>query len=146
MDVAGLPLHPLVVHAAVVFGPLAALTALAYVAVPRWSGRVRGPMVALAVVATLSIVAAFVSGNGFLEANPRLAQEPWVAIHQDRAGVLLWLAVGFGLVALAAGWLHDRPGMPRTLARAALGLLALAVLVQVVLVGDAGARAVWEGV
>ena len=30
MEINGLPLHPLVVHAAVVFGPLAALAALAY--------------------------------------------------------------------------------------------------------------------
>ena len=45
MEINGLPLHPLVVHAAVVFGPLAALTALAYVVPPpggtafdgRWS-------------------------------------------------------------------------------------------------------------
>ena len=30
MEINGLPLHPLAVHAAVVFGPLAALLALAY--------------------------------------------------------------------------------------------------------------------
>jgi len=32
----GLPLHVLVVHAAVVFGPLAALSALAYVGLPKY--------------------------------------------------------------------------------------------------------------
>ena len=30
------PLHPLVVHGAVVFGPLAAVAALVYALVPRW--------------------------------------------------------------------------------------------------------------
>jgi hypothetical protein len=34
MEIAGLPLHPLVVHGAVVLSPLAALVALAYAGVP----------------------------------------------------------------------------------------------------------------
>ena len=55
MEINGLPLHPLVVHAAVIFGPIAALTALAFL-VPRWRLRLRWPMVGLALVATASIV------------------------------------------------------------------------------------------
>ena len=35
MELNGVPLHPLVVHAVVVLGPLAALTGVAYAAVPR---------------------------------------------------------------------------------------------------------------
>ena len=48
MEINGLPLHPLVVHAAVIFGPLAAVAALAFL-VPRWRDRLRWPMVVLAV-------------------------------------------------------------------------------------------------
>lgn len=146
MEISGLPVHALVVHAAVVLGPLAALAALAYTVVARWRDWLRVPMVVVALAATASIVAAFVSGNSFLEANPQLARKRYVEIHEARAGLLLWLGVGFGVVTVATGWLHDRPGVVRTAARVLLALAALAVLVQVVLVGDAGARAVWQGI
>jgi uncharacterized membrane protein len=145
MEINGVPLHALVVHAAVVFGPLAALTALVYAAVPRWRERFRLPMVALAVVGTLAVLAAYFSGDDLLERNPALLQKQLVSTHQDRAQLLLWLVLAFGPLAVLTGWLHTRSGPARTLAQVLLGLLALAVLVQVVLVGDAGARAVWQG-
>ncbi|GAA1478733.1 hypothetical protein GCM10009623_31790 [Nocardioides aestuarii] len=143
MEISGLPLHPLVVHAAVVLGPLAALTALVYAAVGRWRDRLRIPMVVVALAATASVAAAFLSGDNFLETNPQLAAKPYVELHEERADLLLWLTLGFGAVALAAGWLHDRSGAVRTVLRGLLAVAALAVLVMVVLVGDAGARAVW---
>jgi len=144
MEISGLPLHPLVLHAAVVFGPIGALAGIAYALLPRWRDRLRTPMVALALLATASIVAAFVTGDSFLESRPELAQEPLVRTHEDRAQLLLWLTLGFGPVAVAAGWLHARPGAARTVVQVLLGVLSAAVLVQVVLTGDAGARAVWE--
>ncbi len=58
-----------------------------------------------------------------------------------RRGKVVTILVG--AVALAAGWLHDRPGALRVALRGLLAVAALAVLVMVVLVGDAGARAVW---
>ncbi len=64
--------------------------------------------------------------------------------HEARAQLLLRLTLGFGLVAVAAGWMHPRAGVARVAIRVLLGLSAAAVLVQVVLTGDAGARAVWE--
>lgn len=144
MEIDGLPLHPLVVHAAVVLGPIGALTALAYAVLPRWRDRLRLPMVVLALVATGSVVAAFVTGRNFLDSRPALGRDPLVRIHEARAELLLWLTLGFGLLALAAGWLHGGAGLVRIGSRVLLGLAAAAVLVQVILTGDAGARAVWE--
>ena len=144
MEINGLPLHPLVVHAAVIFGPIGALTALVYAVLPRWRDRLRVPMVALALLATGSVVAAYLTGRNFLESRPELGQKPMLGTHEARAHVLLWLSLGFGLVALAAGWLHGRIGAVRVATRVVLGLAAAAVLVQVVLTGDAGARAVWD--
>lgn len=144
MEINGLPLHPLVVHAAVIFGPVGALAALAYVALPRWRDRLRLPMVALALLATGSVVAAYLTGRNFLQSRPELGQKPMVETHEARAQVLLWLTLGFGLVALAAGWLHGRIGAVRVASRVVLGLAAAAVLVQVALTGDADTRAVWE--
>lgn len=144
MEINGLPLHPLVVHAAVIFGPIGALTALTYAVLPRWQDRLRLPMVALALLATASVVAAYLTGGNFLESRPELQREPLVETHEERAQLLLWLTLGFGVVALATGWLHARIGPVRIALRVMLGLAAAAVLVQVVLTGDAGARAVWD--
>jgi hypothetical protein len=146
MEISGLPLHPLVVHAAVVLGPLAALAALGYAVVGRWREWLRVPMVVVSLAAVVSIGAAYLTGDSFLEAHRALAQKPYVGTHEERAGLLLWLTLGFGAVVVGVGWLHERPGVARTAGRALLALLAVAVLVQVVLVGDAGARAVWQGV
>lgn len=144
MEINGLPLHPLVVHAAVVFGPLGALGALAYVGLPSWRDRLRWPMLALALAAGLAIVAAYLTGRNFISSRPELAQLPHVATHRHRARLLLWATLAFSVVAAAvAGWLHPRPGALRTVAGLLLGVSALTVLVLVVLTGDAGARAVW---
>jgi hypothetical protein len=101
-------------------------------------------MVVLVLLATGSIVAAYLTGDDFLDSNPGLAREPMVATHEARARLLLWLTLGFGLLAVTAGWWHARPGVARLVLRVALGVAAAAVLVLVVLTGDAGARAVWE--
>ena len=142
MEINGLPLHPLVVHAAVIFGPIAALVALAFL-VPRWRLTLRWPMVGLAVVATLSIVAAYLTGDNFLEHKPELRTSPQVQTHEDRAGQLLWVTIAFGVIALASGWLATRTGALRVVLDVLLGVAAVSTLVLVFLTGEAGARAVW---
>ncbi len=143
MEINGLPLHPLVVHAAVVFGPLGALAALVYVLLPSWRDRVRWPMVAMALLATAAIVVAFLTGRSFLNSRPDLAQLAQVQTHKARATTTLWITLAFGVVAVVAGALHERTGAVRLALRVLLGLAAVAVLVGVALTGDAGARAVW---
>jgi len=142
MEINGLPLHPLVVHAAVIFGPIAALAALAFL-VPRWRLRLRWPMVGLALLATASILAAYFSGNNFLDHKPELRTSPQVQTHEDRAGQLLWVTIAFGVVALASGWFATRTGALRIVLDVLLGVAAIALLVLVFLTGEAGARAVW---
>ena len=143
MEINGLPLHPLLVHTAVVFGPIAALAAMVYAVLPSWRDRLRLPMAGLAVVAGLAIVAASLSGNSFLDSRPELGQLPAVQTHEDRAGIALWVTLGFSVVAVATAWLHERPGAVRVALNVLLGLSAAATLVIVVLTGDAGSRAVW---
>ena len=143
MEINGLPLHPLLVHAAVVFGPLAALAAMVYAVLPSWRDRLRMPMAGLAVVAGLAIVAAYLSGNSFLDSRPELGQLPAVQTHEDRAQFALWVTLAFSVIAVATAWLHERPGAVRVLTNVLLGVSAVATLVVVVLTGDAGSRAVW---
>lgn len=143
MEINGLPLHALAVHAAVVFGPVGALAALGYAALPRRRELLRWPMVVLALMATGAVVIAYLSGGSYLQSRPELQQAPLVRVHEERAELLLWLTVAFGVVAVVAGWLHGRAGALRVAVPVVLAAAALAVLVQVVLTGEAGARSVW---
>ncbi|GAB3764752.1 putative membrane protein [Nocardioides ginsengisegetis] len=143
MEIAGLPLHPLVVHAAVVFGPLGALAALAYVVLPARRDQLRWPMIVLAAVATGSVVAAYVTGLSFYNSRPDLHQLPSLQTHKTRATVLFYVTLPFGVLAIVTGWLHARTGALRLLLHGLLLVAAGTVLVLVVLTGDAGARSVW---
>lgn len=146
MEINGLPLHPLVVHAAVIFGPIAALTAILYVVLPSWRDRLRWPMLLLAFIATAAIWTAFLTGQNFRDSKDFFTQGPLadkVKKHADLAATLRLVTSGFFVVALLSAWLHDRTGA----VRATLGVLlvgsAVATLVYVILTGDAGAQAVW---
>src|SRR5687767_14460894 len=146
MEINGLPLHPLVVHAAVVFGPLAAIAALAYVVLPAWRDRLRWPMVVLALMGTGAIAAAYFTGMNFFNSRPpELQQLEILQTLRTRAIRLFWVTLGFGVLAMLAAWLHTRTGAVRLVLNVLLGLAALAVLALAVLAGDSGSRAVWEG-
>lgn len=156
MEIAGLPLHPLVVHAVVVLAPLAAGLGVAYAAVPGWRWLLRWPLVVLTGVALVAAVVATASGEALLEARPALAGLPTIAEHEEAGERVRAVVAAFALVVLAAAWylggpspLESRKGArPRRgpLEPPLAGLLALAslgVVVTVVLAGDSGARAVW---
>lgn len=65
--ISGLPIHPLVVHAVVVLGPLAALLAVIYAFKPSWRNGLRWPTVLLALAAAGSAALATASGEGLQE-------------------------------------------------------------------------------
>jgi hypothetical protein len=146
-EINGLPLHPLVVHAAVVLGPLAALAAFAYVGLPRHRDLLRWVALVTVLLATASIWAAYLTGNNFFSHGnfDHFSQkiQDRIATHQGYARTLRWMTTGFAAVTVVATWLHSRTGA----VRAGLGLLvvlgAVLTLVWVALTGEAGARAVW---
>ena len=155
MELSGVPLHPLVVHAAVVFVPLAALSAIAFV-VPRWRGAVRWPAVVLAVVAALAVQAATLTGEDLEESRgPRSALIHEHSEYADKLQVLMYVLAVVMVVAFVVMPVVSRAAGGR--GRAAkvavlekpllvlLPLLALGALVLVYLTGDAGARSVWGG-
>ena len=147
-----MPLHPLVVHAVVVLGPLAALTGLAYAAVPRWRWLLRWPLVVLALTTAVASVVAAQAGESLLEMRPEL--EPLVEEHGELGELLRTVALGYVVVAAVAAWAlggasalasgrgarETRLGIPVAvvLAAASVGLL-----VVLYLAGDSGAQAVW---
>jgi len=143
----GLPLHPLVVHAAVVFTPIAGLLAIVYL-VPTWRHHVRWPLLIVGILAAVFVwFAAFTGGSledatrAEMAGNAALAQA--IHHHEDLAGKLqvsTWV-----LAALAGGtwWFHRRPGVIRNALLMLLPLSGIAALVLVAMTGDAGAHAVW---
>jgi hypothetical protein len=145
MEFNGLPLHALVVHAAVVFGPLSALAGLLY-AVPRWRDKVRWPLVVAVLIAVGAIWVAYLSGEQVEEANQYGGPlEELLETHEDRAGMLRLLMSGYAAAALLAAWQHARTGPLRVLLAGLVVVLAVLTGIWTVLTGDAGAQIAWYG-
>ena len=160
MTITGLPLHPLVVHAAVVLTPLAALLGLAYAGRGDWRWLLRWPLAVATVLSAGAIGVSYLSGKSlesqrFAGATGHLAD--LIHTHQQRGTILLWLMLVYVLDVALGVWALGGPSALTSgrgaqesrggLAVPATALLvvgSLAVLVMVVLVGDAGARAAWS--
>ena len=155
MEIAGLPLHPLVVHAAVVLTPLAVLLVIAFAVLPRHRWATRWPAAAATLAALASVWVARLSGVSLRDSRPELAR--LVESHAQRGAQLSLLVTALAILtavsvwslggssALASGRFARESRVPALdkVLPALLVLSGLAVLVSVVLVGDSGARAVW---
>jgi uncharacterized membrane protein len=146
----GLPLHPLVVHAAVVFIPLLIAAVLAYAFVPRVRSRLDWLVVGLAVVAPLTALTAKITGDAFRAREARRhTASPAVLAKIDHHRLLgtwtLYVTIALGLVALALVLVRRRPvAVSALLVVAALGL-SVAGGILVYLTGDSAAKIVWTG-
>ncbi|MFE6995454.1 DUF2231 domain-containing protein [Microbacterium sp. NPDC057659] len=152
--IAGLPLHPLLVHAVVVLTPLTAL-AVALAAVWPAARRRLGwaPPVAAVIVAGLVPVTVLAGQN--LAAT--VGYTPAILQHEALGLMLIPWTIALLVAALAvAVWDRMQPRLRREHPTAArlLGMLvpaaaviaATGTIVVTVLTGEAGARVVWGGV
>ena len=147
----GMPVHVLLVHAAVVFVPLLALLAVVYALVPKLRGRVGWAAALLAAGAPLAALFAKLSGEEFRErliANGMNAQglAP-ITTHQGYGDLTFWFTLGLGVATGLMIFLASRPkSLPRPLD---LGLSVVVVALAAVAgyyvfkTGDTGATAVW---
>ncbi|GAA3222625.1 hypothetical protein GCM10017691_08880 [Pseudonocardia petroleophila] len=155
--VAGLPLHPLIVHAVVVLLPLATVGTLAAAALPAWRRALAIPTLLVALAGAVAVPLA--SSSGWRLRSTMGGGSPLVAEHAARASFLLPAAVLFVAllaavvfadrrVPVAAGG-HAGPA-PASASRLAAGLAVAAAVVGVVVtalvvwIGHAGASAVWS--
>ena len=147
----GLPAHPLVVHAAVVLLPLAALTTIVCAAVPR-ARRVYAPVaLGLALVATLAVGLAQGSGEALEE---QVEETELVEEHTEQGErVLPWaiaVAVSAAVVTSVPLLTRRRPTLSSravTVAVVAVSLVAgVGATWTVVEVGHSGAKATWDNV
>lgn len=148
----GIPLHPLFVHLTSVAVPVAALVAIAVAAWPaarRWLA-VGAPIVGL--VALVSVPLATQSGE-WLEEHVR--ETALLERHTELAdGLLPWSVAVFALLTLWWAWQRfgvervDGRGLVRVVGVVGPVLLIAAgigSLIEVVVIGHAGAVSVWKG-
>ena len=147
----GLPAHPLVVHAAVVLLPLAAIATVVCAAVPRWR-RAYAPLALVAAVLALGAVL-FAQGSGEkLEHDVR--KTALVREHTEQGERVLPWAIGVTVVAIAVtaapSLARRRPSIDGKGATAALVALALVAgggaVFTTARTGHSGAKATWNNV
>lgn len=143
--IAGLPLHPLIVHAAVVLVPLTAIGAVLMALWPRFSRRFGVLVVIVGLVAAASSWLARVSG-GTLAESVGVTQE-----HSEWGHRMPVAAAVLGALTLVF-WLVDRgiPGNRRRpwwliIMAVVLVLIAILATYLTIATGHSGAEAVWLG-
>ncbi|MBE1486867.1 DUF2231 domain-containing protein [Plantactinospora soyae] len=153
----GLPLHPMLIHAVVVFVPLLALVSVAYVALPRFRSRLDWAAVALAVGAPVSAFFAKMSGEELKEVLIGRNYPPEgiakIEEHQGYGELTLWWSLGLGVATILLVVLTSRraqarslPGWVKLVLSGIVVVLAGISVYYVYLTGDTGAKTVWEGI
>lgn len=165
-----LPLHPLLIHAAVIGIPLAGALAVLF-AVPRTRSWARWPLALTVVGAAGATFAAKLSGQALQEAlsiAPDSAAGRLIEQHAELADQLVWIVIAVMVLGVSTALLvpgariadgsgpraaapAQLPGLSSQARRAvSLGLTVLLLIavtlavVWVVRVGDLGSRAVWN--
>ena len=151
-QISGLPVHVLVVHAAVVFVPLLALGAIAYALVARWREKIGWAVISLAIIAPLCALVAMLSGNKLYD---RLVAQglkgkgkEMLDNHMGFGRLTFWFTLALGVVTLVMVLLTLRKSasLPRA---ASLGLAVIMVALAAISgyyvfrPGDSGAHVVW---
>ncbi|RAK38002.1 hypothetical protein B0I29_106271 [Actinoplanes lutulentus] len=151
-QVNGLPVHILVLHAAVIFVPLLALGSIVYALVARWRAKIGWAVALLAVVAPISAVVSKLSGtelyNRLLDNGMSGPGKVILDDHMNYGTITMWLSIALGVVSLVLVVLTSRAGaaLPK------LADIAFAVVIVVLAAvtgyyifntGDTGANAVW---
>jgi xanthine/uracil permease len=144
----GLPLHVLVVHAAVILVPVAALAALTLIR-PSWRMRLRWPVAAAGVGAWLLVWLARGSGSALamsiqdqLEGTSAGAA---VVKHGELANRLNQVLFALGIVLILFAVLLPRlPRAAGTVGAVVIAVLACLVIGLTAQTGEQGARAAWN--
>ena len=140
---AGLPLHPLLVHSAVVLVPLVAIAALVMSYLPSFSRRHGKLILIVAVVAQVSVFLAKISGEAFSEILNKEVDK-----HAELGEIAPFVTIPM-VVLIYLRWRMDRSGSSfgnaaiRRLTSVALVISSLVSLVVIFLVGHSGASSVW---
>lgn len=142
-SVAGLPLHPLVIHASIVLIPLVAIGALVMSYLPSFSRRYGKLILFIALFAQISLFLAKVTGEAFEE-----ILDKDMGNHAELGEIAPFITLPM-LALIYLRWRLDRSGATvgsvwvRRLTSLALIVASLASIAVIVLVGHSGAESVW---
>lgn len=140
---AGLPLHPLLVHGAVVLVPLVAIGALVMSYLPSFSRRHGKIILGLAIIAQISVFLAKISGEAFEDILNKSVEK-----HAELGEIAPFVTIPM-VVLIYLRWRMDRAGstfgsvLIRRLTSVALVVASLTSMVFIFLVGHSGAESVW---
>jgi uncharacterized membrane protein len=150
-QIGGLPVHVLVLHAAVVFVPLLGLGAIVYGVVPRWRPRIGWAVFLLSIITPIVCFVTRESGLKFYDrVFPRSSPAGKVMLnnHMHFGTLTFWFVLALGVVTLVTVILTMRKNalLPRV---ADLGLAVVMVALAAISgyyvfrTGDSGAHVVW---
>jgi uncharacterized membrane protein len=132
----------LLVHALVVLAPLTALLEILCALWPAARRRLVWLVLAFAVVTTALTPITTEAGEWLYDRERH--HSATLNIHADRGGWMIYFSVAMLVIAVLLALVHLREGRS---AKVVVAILAVAVgvasIVQVVRIGDAGARSVW---
>jgi hypothetical protein len=141
--ISGLPIHPLLVHVAVVLLPVMGVVTTLVVARTSWRPALRWVVIA----DLLTFVAIFVtveSGEALQSRLSQVAGQTVAEDHGELGKVLIPIALLLFLVALGAHFALPRGGILVPVSIVAVGLVALLGVGMTVAVGHSGATASWH--
>jgi len=165
-EILGIPAHPLLVHAAVVFVPLLIAAGLVYALVPFARRYIGWFAVGVSFVAPLTALSAKLSGDAFkarLVRNGTIGDNlAKVEEHSSFGDSTLYISIILGVLVLALVFVQSRRSRPRDTDENAEppggGSMLLAVVLTILVVvaagtagyyvfrtGDTGAHIVWSG-
>ncbi|HEY7174905.1 MAG TPA: DUF2231 domain-containing protein [Micromonosporaceae bacterium] len=156
--IAGIPAHPLLIHAAVVFIPLLIIGAVVYALWPGARGRIGWAVIVLAIIGPLAALFAKLSGQNL---RRHLIDEHFsgtiltkVNQHMSYGNMTLWFTIALGVVTLGVVgylWRVVPNGGTESIAVRAVSLVLTVALgavtgYYVFRTGDTGAHIVWQGI
>jgi uncharacterized membrane protein YoaK (UPF0700 family) len=146
--ISGLPAHVLLVHALVVFAPLTALLEMVCALWPAARRRLVWLVLALAVV-TAALTPITANAGGWLYDQERHHRDV-LNTHAERGGWMIYFSIALLVVAVVLALVHRREGRaaaPGLVVNVVVAVVTIVVgaatVVQVVRIGDSGARSVW---
>lgn len=152
----GIPAHPLLIHAAVVFVPLLIAAVVVYALLPAARGRLDWALAGLAIVAPFAVWFAKISGQNFRQRLiDRKLISPQILVkinqHMSYGTTTLWWTIALAVVALALLYYDKkiRKGAFNDVTWI-IGTVVLLVLAgftgyYIFRTGDTGAHIVWSG-
>lgn len=136
----GLPAHPLLIHAPVVFIPILGLAVIATAFLPERLERHAALLAAFAVVTNAATLLAAGAGEAFRADRRALGPSETLNQHAEAGDFLRWLMVI--LTALLVGALFTRA---RRFVLAVAAVTAVAAVFWVIRAGHLGAKLAWGG-